>query len=179
MTKLHLGCGKRNFGPDWDHIDGGDYSHLKSHDIINLPYATNSVDLIYSSHTVEYFDREEIKYVLREWRTVLKMGGVLRIAVPDFEVISRLYQAGFDLSYFVGPLYGKMKMGDSWVYHKTVYDFSSLRNVLLEAGFRDIIKYDWRNTEHSQFDDFSQAYLPHLDKDRGILISLNVQGVKA
>ena len=21
--KLHIGCGKRDFGPDWEHIDGG------------------------------------------------------------------------------------------------------------------------------------------------------------
>jgi len=30
-------------------------------------------------------------------------------------------------------------------------------------------------TEHSEFDDCSQAYLPKMDKENGILISLNVQ----
>lgn len=29
MMKLHLGCGKRDFGPEWISIDGGDYPHLK------------------------------------------------------------------------------------------------------------------------------------------------------
>ena len=42
------------------HIDGGDYPHLDSNDIINLPYENNSVDLIYASHVIEYFDREEV-----------------------------------------------------------------------------------------------------------------------
>jgi len=28
MIKLHLGCGWRDFGSDWIHIDGGDYPHL-------------------------------------------------------------------------------------------------------------------------------------------------------
>ena len=47
MIKINLGCGWRNFGKDWIHIDGGDYSHLDSTDIFNLPYEDNSVDLIY------------------------------------------------------------------------------------------------------------------------------------
>ena len=38
MIKINLGCGWRNFGKDWIHIDGGDYSHLDSTDIFNLPY---------------------------------------------------------------------------------------------------------------------------------------------
>jgi len=28
--KLHLGCGKKNFGKDWDHIDvNEEYDHIK------------------------------------------------------------------------------------------------------------------------------------------------------
>ena len=65
MIKINMGCGWRNFGKDWDHIDGGDYSHLDSKDIFNLPYEDNSVDLIYASHVIEYFNREEVKDVLK------------------------------------------------------------------------------------------------------------------
>ena len=43
---------------------------------------------------------------------------------------------------------------------------------------KEIKKYNWRKTEHSMFDDHSQAYLPHMDKENGILISLNVECVK-
>ena len=57
MIKINLGCGWRNFGKDWYHIDGGDYSHLDSHDILNLPFDNGTVDLIYASHVIEYFDR--------------------------------------------------------------------------------------------------------------------------
>jgi predicted SAM-dependent methyltransferase len=65
MVKLNLGCGWRNFGEDWDHIDGGDYAHVKSHNVTKLPYVDDSVDLIYNSHIFEYFDREEGLKVLR------------------------------------------------------------------------------------------------------------------
>ena len=75
--KLHLGCGKRDFGNDWDHIDiSKEHRHIKSHDIINLPYNENSVDLIYASHVFEYFDRSEAVEVLEKWKKVLKPGGI-------------------------------------------------------------------------------------------------------
>ena len=72
MIKLHLGCGWRNFGDDWVHIDGGDYEHLQYDDITKLPYEDESVDLIYASHVLEYFDREEVVDILSEWTRVLK-----------------------------------------------------------------------------------------------------------
>ena len=126
MTKINLGCGWRNFGKDWHHVDGGNYDHLDSHDIFNLPFSNNSVDLIYASHVIEYFDRKEIIPVLNSWKDKLKPGGILRLAVPNFETISKLYHQNLiPLDSFLGPLYGKMDMDGKVIYHKTVYDFSS------------------------------------------------------
>ena len=179
MTKLNLGCGWRNFGEDWVHIDGGDYAHLDSHDITRLPYEDKSVDLIYASCVIEYFDREEVVDVLTEWLRVLRFGGKLRLSVPDFEVISDLYtRKDYSLDLFLGPLYGKMSMGQNTIYHKTVYDYKSIETLLVDSGFNNIHRYNWRDTEHAQFDDHSQAYLPHMDKENGTLIQLNVEAEK-
>jgi len=175
MIKLHLGCGKRDFGSEWIHVDGGDFPHLHSHDITKLDFESNSVDLIYSSHVIEYFDREEIKFVFKEWHRVLKPNGLLRVAVPDFKAMAELYIKGASLSTFLGPIYGKHVMSGKTIYHKTAYDFVSLKNVLEQNGFGDVMEYDWRKTEHSNFDDHSQAYVPHMDKENGKLISLNVE----
>ena len=61
MIKLHLGCGHRDFGKDWIHIDAGDYSHLDYSSIQDLrQFEDNTVDIIYASHVIEYFDRDEI-----------------------------------------------------------------------------------------------------------------------
>ena len=177
--KLHLGCGKRNFGDDWIHIDGSNYPHIHSNDITKLDFEDNTVDLIYASHVLEYFDREEVVDVLNEWKRVLKPGGILRVAVPHFRMMVYLYNhEEYDLDSFLGPIFGKMKMGDKTIYHKTVYDFKSLKKVLDSVGFGEVVEYDWRETEHSHIDDHSQAYLPHMDKERGTLISLNVQSTK-
>ena len=176
MKKINLGCGWRNFGKDWIHIDGGDYPHLDSKDIFNLPYEDNSIDLIYASHIIEYFDREEIISILSKWKNKLKPGGILRLAVPNFHSMVRLYlESNIPLYKFLGQLYGKMNMGDKTIYHKTVYDMYSIKNILQNIGFKDVCKFEWRDTEHSDIDDCSQAYLPHMDKDNGTLISLNIE----
>tara|TARA_Y100000592_G_scaffold99301_1_gene174872 strand:- start:739 stop:1278 length:540 start_codon:yes stop_codon:yes gene_type:complete len=179
MIKINLGCGWRNFGKDWIHIDGGNYPHLDSKDIINLPYKDNSIDLIYASHVIEYFDREEIPNILNKWKSKLKPGGTLRLAVPNFHTMAKLYiEDKISLNNFLGPLYGKMKMDNSIIYHKTTYDYKELKDILDKCGFININYYDWRNTEHSNFDDHSQAYIPHMDKENGTLISLNIEAVK-
>tara|TARA_A100001515_G_scaffold27578_1_gene21211 strand:+ start:279 stop:806 length:528 start_codon:yes stop_codon:yes gene_type:complete len=174
--KLHLGCGKRDFGTDWIHIDQADYDHIIHKDVTNLRFADGSCDVIYASHLLEYFSRSDASKVLGEWYRCLKPGGVLRLAVPDFASICNLYKNGYSLSSFLGPLYGEM--GDPPFYHKTVYDYASLKTILYDCGFKSVSKYDWRDTDHAEFDDHSQAYLPHMDKDNGTLISLNVEAVK-
>lgn len=177
--KLHLGCGKRDFGESWIHIDASDFPHVKYKNITSLPFEDNSVDIIYVSHVISYFDRNEIVDILKEWNRVLKVEGVLRLAVPDFESMSKLYvNNNVDLKFFLGPLYGKMISGNNTIYHKTVYDFNSLQQVLTDNGFTAVKKYDWRETDHNHIDDHSQAYIPHMDKKNGTLISLNVECIK-
>jgi len=141
----------------------------------------NSVDLIYASHVIEYFNREEVKDVLNEWIRVLKPNGKLRLAVPNFEAMVELYyiknrgERPYSLDKFLGPLYGQMSMGEETIYHRTTYDFNSLSSLLENLNMKNIQKWDWRKTSHSEFDDHSQAYVPHMNKDNGTLISLNVE----
>ena len=179
MVKINMGCGWRDFGKDWIHIDGGDYPHLDYKSLTDLVFKDSTIDLIYASHVLEYFDRSEVLGVLTEWNRVLKVGGVLRLAVPDFNAMVRLYHAGdIKLEQILGPLYGKMKMNSHFIYHKTAYDERSLKEILEKSGFSQIIPYNWKDKEHSNFDDHSQAFIPHMDKENGTLISLNVECVK-
>ncbi len=175
--KLNLGCGKRNFGKDWIHIDGSNYEHIHSHDIVNLPFEENSVDLIYASHVFEYFDREEADAVLQKWKKCLKPNGILRLAVPNFDMYARLYvDKKITLDQCLGPLYGKWQMTkNDVIYHKTTYDFISLENKLKLNGFTNIKLWDWKQVEHGNIDDYSQSYIPHMDKESGHLMSLNIQ----
>ena len=67
------------------------------------------------------------------------------------------------------------------LYHKTVYNKNSLTSLLERVGFSDITFWDWREVfkDNLEYDDHSQAYFPHMDKENGIHISLNIQCKKS
>jgi predicted SAM-dependent methyltransferase len=180
MLCVNLGCWHRHI-PGWVHVDLCDMPHIDYKSGIDaLPmFADQTVDLLYSSHSFEYFDRQEAVAVLAEWRRVLKPGGTLRLAVPDFEALIKVYQKTGQVERVIGPLYGRMEIettsGPAKLYHKTTYDFASLANLLESNGFEDVARYDWQQTIHKDYDDHSQAYFPHMDKENGILVSLNVE----
>ncbi len=178
--KLHLGCGPR-YIPGWVHMDARPAPHV---DIVGpverLPLADASVSFIYASHILEHFDRHHYKAVLAEWYRVLASQGVLRLAVPDFAACAAIYyERGLEdgLSGLVGLIVGGQRNG--YDYHKMIFDEDYLRDDLLEIGFGEVRRWDWRATEHAAVDDYSQSYLPHLHKDDGRLMSLNLEAVKA
>ena len=177
LLQINLGCGKRNFGDEWIHIDGSKYEHIHSHNIVDLPFDENTVDVIYASHVFEYFDRHEANEVLCKWKKYLKPDGILRLAVPNFEKYAELYvEKKITLDQCLGPLFGKWQMTDQeTIYHKTTYDFNSLKKILEDNNFKNIQLWDWTDVEHGKFDDHSQSYIPHMDKERGTLMSLNIQ----
>lgn len=181
--KAHLGCWHRVI-PGFVHVDLCDMPHIDYRSgIDSLPFfADSTVELIYCSHALEYFDRDEARRVLAEWHRVLRPGGILRLAVPDFKALIKVYQKTGELSRVLGPLYGRMaittEQGAATLYHKTTYDEESLSVLLQECGFVGPERWDWRATEHAQIDDHSQAYFPHMQKDTGLLVSLNLQARK-
>ena len=139
-VRLHVGCGHR-YLPGFVHIDQDHLEHVDHvRDIKDLSiFEDESVDEIYSCGTIIYFDRYEVRTVLKEWSRVLKKGGILRTSIADFE-----------------------KM-----------DFHSLRGVLETAGFRNVRRYNWRKFLPEGYDDYSRAYIPHMDES-GLHLSLNV-----
>ena len=66
------------------------------------------------------------------------------------------------------------------IYHKTVYDKKLLSETLISLGFEQVEEWDWREVfrNHEGDDDHSQAYYPHMDKEKGIHVSLNIQATK-
>lgn len=175
--KLHLGCGKK-YIEGYVHIDTIPYDHIDHvASIESLPFIEdNSADIIYACHVLEHFKRKQTLSVLKEWYRVIKPGGVLRVSVPDFESICDVYQKNKNLNQVIGPLFGNQ----NYLYniHYNIFDFNSLTQVLKEARFTNIIRYDPFKTEHSGVDDYSMAYIPHMDFKNGTCISLNIEANK-
>ena len=107
---------------------------------------------------------------------IKRWGGVLRIAVPDFEKIVEHYCEFKNLKQLRGFLYGVQNYNEN--YHYCAWDFKLLKEDLKYIGFKHVNRYDWKETEHSHVDDFSQSYLPHMEKQNGKLMSLNVETFK-
>jgi predicted SAM-dependent methyltransferase len=121
---------------------------LKGHRFIHhdfkygLPFPDHSVDFLYSSHLLEHLFRTEAEKLLAEAYRVLKVGGTMRLCVPDLEYAVALYQDGSKtraLEYFfadsrTGPL-GR---------HQYMYDFEMLRALLARTGFCDVRRCSYR-----------------------------------
>lgn len=171
--KLHLGCGTK-------HLEGYtniDIRYLPGVDEVNnirflRNYKENSVDEIYACHVLEHFGRWEYKEVLKRWFEILKPGGQLRLAIPNFSAICSYYVKTGDLKALIGLLYGGQDYDEN--YHYITFDYHTLSNDLREIGYKTI---DTWNTEIYPVDDFSKSYLPHMDKN-GILMSLNILAIK-
>ena len=174
---IHLGCGTVRL-PNFINIDimkteavdvVMDVRHLDT-------YEDNSVDLIYASHVLDHFQRDEIDMVLTEWNRVLKPNGLLRVAVCDFEKVALMYSLGCSLERLMSSVIGGQKQ--EYDQHGCVFDFKTLKKYLEQNGFRNVHRYEWEKTMHKDYDDFSQAYIPHMDKKHGVLMSLNVEAKK-
>ncbi len=179
ITKLHLGCGAKHI-PGWFHIDALDFAHIDHRGPVeDLSFIKDgAVELIYTSHVLEHFGRKTHMDALREWRRVLAPGGVLRLAVPDFGAAAQLYLSG-TLPRGIEDIRGLVCGGqrDKYDFHGMIFDEADLTKSLKDAGFSGVRSWDWQTTEHSWLDDYSQAYIPHMDKENGTLVSLNLEGV--
>jgi len=178
-TKLNLGCSSRKFH-GWINIDAREEV---GPDVIDNVFTLSnfeksSVDVIYASHLLEHVKRKEVKNVLSRWFELLKPKGVLRLSVPDFEKIVKYYLLTSDLEKLHGLLHAGQR--NEYDIHYVTFDFKLLKRLLVEVGFveENIRIYSFNETEHFFIDDGSQAYLPHMDKVNGMLMSLNVEAIK-
>jgi predicted SAM-dependent methyltransferase len=174
MVKLHLGSGKRII-PGYINVDIQPILGVNLlSDLRTLPIQDNSVDFFYSCANIEHFGRREWKTVLANWYAKLKPGGTLRVSTADFQAAVERYLEVGDVEELLGLVIGGQK--DDYDWHGMIFDFSLLARGLTEVGFINVRRYDWQQTELAQLgiDDYSQAYLPHMDKENGRLMMLNV-----
>ncbi|MBN1600232.1 MAG: methyltransferase domain-containing protein [Chitinispirillaceae bacterium] len=117
------------------------------HDLTRkLPWADSSIDTVYSSHTLEHFNKEDGRRLLSECQRVLRQGGILRIVVPDLMYEVTEYIEGRTLAddfiERLGVLNGttnrtlKSKLTTFFQFpHKCMYDNSRLIEIFNEIGF--------------------------------------------
>ncbi len=153
--KLNIGAGAVDL-PGFTPVD-----RKSGREAFPLTEADASVEEIYASHVLEHFPSCQVPKVLAEWARVLKPGGRLRVAVPDFELICKqlLDKPPDDRQLLYAYAFGGQTDEDD--FHKSGFDSGSLRDLLRWAGLRRIRPW--------QSDIGDCAALP---------ISLNLEGIK-
>lgn len=94
MKFVNLGCGYRfNKGNNWVNFDFTTTDpSVKAVDLREgVPLPDCSADLVYLSHLLEHFSKQDAPLFLSECRRILKPGGILRVVVPDLENIVTYY----------------------------------------------------------------------------------------
>ncbi len=94
MKYLNLGCGSHySISKEWVNVDFvSNSAHVLAHNLLEgIPFGDNQFDLVYHSHVLEHFSKEDGVLLIKECFRVLKPGGVLRIAIPNLEVIAKEY----------------------------------------------------------------------------------------
>jgi predicted SAM-dependent methyltransferase len=107
-----------------------------------IPFDDNAIDCLYTSHLLEHFFLSDAEVFIKEAYRVLKKDGLMRICVPDLEHAVELYRTGRKkeaLEYFFLP--AKV---DHYRYHRYLYDFELLEELLERAGFRKISKMSYQ-----------------------------------
>lgn len=142
--KLHFGCGHRIL-EGWVNVDA--YS-VQNIDYVadlrcKLRLRENSVKYIFSEHVLEHFYRDDAINILKNLRSVMTEGAAIRLIVPDLDFYCSNYVTG-DYNKMIIPVPGTSNCCESinnvfyGHFHKYMYDFSSLKSLLDIAGFSDI-----------------------------------------
>lgn len=132
--------------------------HEHGSEIYPLPYDDNSVDIVRCSHCLEHFPQNKAVEIVREWARVLKPGGKLRIAVPDFGKIAQGYVDGQNQPTAGWVMGGQLDTDD---FHRSIFDREQLRGLFAAAGL--VLLGPWQ----SEIEDCA-AYD----------VSLNIEGTK-
>lgn len=150
--KLNLGSGEQPL-PGYENLD-----RRTGREIFPLDYPDGVADEVRASHVLEHFPHAQIQTILKEWARVLRPGGILKIAVPDFQWIAQAYLDGKQ-----APIEGYCMGGqvDADDYHKALFDEETLADLLRGAGLFGVTRWQ------SEIQDC--ASLP---------VSLNLQAVK-
>ena len=96
MIKLEIGAGNRP-QPGYVHHDVRPLDDIEVVcDAPSFPTGEkNKYDEVYAANILEQFNRFEVNIILREWVSLLKIGSVMRIVVPDIKEICRQYTNGW------------------------------------------------------------------------------------
>lgn len=137
-VKINIGCGRKILAgwvnTDIQARDGVDHVC----DLRAVPLPDECADVVQAMHVIEHVYRWEAPDALREWRRLLKPGGLLILELPDLEHACRNLLRGRGDQMAMWPLYGDPGPMDVHNCHRWGYTRASIASLLAAEGFRRI-----------------------------------------
>lgn len=166
---LHVGCGSTDTEklpmlfrmPEWQEVRLDINPQVKPDIVASLTempmVESGSMDGVFSAHKLERLYPHQVQGALREFRRVLKPGGILMVAVPDLQAVAAyiaegrlentLYKSSTGNTGPIDIVYGSRQdvgNGNHFMAHKCGFTAVTLANHLKQAGFANIvIQRDW------------------------------------
>ncbi|TGL99216.1 class I SAM-dependent methyltransferase [Leptospira jelokensis] len=140
--KLHIGSGPINL-EGWVNIDAraANHIHLNTNSVMLEEFSDHSIAEIYMCHVLEHFNISEIESILKRYKQKLKIGGILRISVPDFDLLIKIYeQTNKSIKLITPSILG----GQDYEYnfHKIIFNRELLASILEKVGFKNIEEWE-------------------------------------
>ena len=132
MTSLNIGSGGKCPEEGWYGIDLFTDCDIKTPMWDLNMFENESVEEIYSSHSLEHISKHQVMPTLKEWFRVLQHGGKLHLLVPDLEWCCKHWiehqNDGWDLDIIFGH------QAHDGEYHKTGFSKQLLHTYMGRVG---------------------------------------------
>lgn len=154
---LNLGSGPRGVDDGhWVNVDG--FRDRCVHFLLDfgrpLPFPDDSFDGVFCEHVMEHFSLEDGKRLAREAHRVLRLGGCLRVVVPDAELLlQRYFDAPQEIlrrrcADAVTPMEAVNLYFRQRYEHQFLYDWRTMEKMLLGAGFEVVSRSGFGEGRH-------------------------------
>lgn len=111
-------------------------------DLRNLPFANEHFDVVFSSHVLEHFPKQEVFKVVDEMIRILKPDGEIRLVLPNLEWAARhILNQEIDVD-VMNVLYGAQTYEEN--FHKMGFTPKMLEQLFAQKGFKKF-KWDFEN----------------------------------
>jgi predicted SAM-dependent methyltransferase len=107
-------------------------------DLRFLPVPSQTFDIVFSSHTLEHFGWTNIQKILKEWVRILKVGGELRLVVPNLRHVAKRLEADELVETDMWVLYGEQDYPKN--YHAMGFTPKILRQLVESLGMFENIE---------------------------------------